>query len=94
MKEIIIHLICPDQKGIIARFTHVLYQNKINIIELEQHIEVDENIFFMRIHADIKNMVLNKNEFDNLIKSFSKEIKAQINYYDYLEEFDKVIMSF
>jgi len=92
MKEIIIHLICPDQKGIIARFTHELYQNKINIIELEQHIEVDENIFFMRIHADIKNMVLNKNEFDNLIKSFSKEINAQINYYDYLEPLNMAIL--
>ena len=92
MKEIIIHLICPDQKGIIARFTHELYQNKINIIELEQHIEVDENIFFMRIHADIKNMLLNKNEFDNLIKTFSKEINAQINYYDYLEPLNMAIL--
>ena len=66
MNEVIIHLICPDQKGIIACFTNELYENKINIISLEQHIEPDENIFFMRIHADIKNMILDQNDFSKL----------------------------
>ena len=33
MKEIIIHLICRDQKGIIAEFTHQLYQNKIKKLD-------------------------------------------------------------
>ena len=73
MKEVIIHLICTDRKGIIARFTNKLYQNKINIISLEQHVEPDEDIFFMRIHADISNMLLDKNNFSNLISDFKNE---------------------
>ena len=83
MKEVIIHLICNDRKGIIARFTNKLYQNKINIISLEQHVEPDEDIFFMRIHADISNMLLDKNNFSNLISDFKNEIDVQIYYYDY-----------
>ena len=85
MNELIIHLICPDQKGIIARFTHELYQNKINIISLEQHVEPDENMFFMRIHADIRKMALNNNQFDEFIDNFKSKLKAQIDYYNYLK---------
>ena len=32
MNKIIIHLICPDQEGIIAQLTSILYDNKINIL--------------------------------------------------------------
>jgi len=84
MKELIIHLICPDQKGIIAEFTHQLYQNKINIISLEQHLEPDENIFFMRIHADMNESDLNYNELLELVNIFKLRFKAEINFYNYL----------
>ena len=92
MKEVIIHLICTDRKGIIARFTNKLYQNKINIISLEQHVEPDEDIFFMRIHADISNMLLDKNNFSNLISDFKSEIDVQIYYYDYLKPLNMAIL--
>ena len=92
MNEVVIHLICPDQKGIIARFTNQLYNNKINIISLEQHIESDENIFFMRIHADIKNMSLDQNAFSDFINDFKKELNAQIDYYDYLKPINMAIL--
>ena len=92
MKEVIIHLICSDRKGIIARFTNKLYQNKINIISLEQHVEPDEDIFFMRIHANISNMLLDKNNFSNLISDFKNEIDVQIYYYDYLKPLNMAIL--
>ena len=34
----------------------ILYDHGANIINLEQHVEPDEKLFFMRIHADLKNM--------------------------------------
>ena len=92
MNEVVIHLICPDQKGIIARFTNQLYNNKINIISLEQHVESDENIFFMRIHADITNMSLDQNAFSVFINDFKKKLNAQIDYYDYLKPVNMAIL--
>jgi formyltetrahydrofolate deformylase len=92
MNEVVIHLICPDKKGIIARFTNQLYKNKINIISLEQHVEPDENIFFMRIHANIENMILNKNEFSDFINEFKQKMNAQIYYYDYLKPLNMAIL--
>ena len=78
--KLIIQLICPDQKGIIAEFTHQLYQNKINIISLEQHLEPDENIFFMRIHADTNESDLDYDELLELLNIFKIRFKAEINF--------------
>ena len=39
MNEVIIHLICPDQKGIIAELTSTLYDANANILSIEQHVD-------------------------------------------------------
>ena len=49
--------------------------SKINIISLEQHVESDENIFFMRIHADITNMSLDQNAFSDFINEIISKLK-------------------
>ena len=39
MKKIVIHLICKDQKGIIAQITSILFGSDINILSIEQHVD-------------------------------------------------------
>ena len=39
MKNIVIQLICPDQKGIIAQLTSILYKTNNNILSIEQHVD-------------------------------------------------------
>ena len=50
MKKIIIQLICPDQKGIIARLTTIIFKSNTNILSIEQH--VDNKKFYIRIFAE------------------------------------------
>ena len=38
MQNIIIQLICPDQKGIIAQITSIILQTNNNILSIEQHV--------------------------------------------------------
>ena len=92
MKEIIIHLSCPDQKGIIAQLTHTLYIHKVNIISLEQHLESYEKMFFMRIHADISKADIDSNQLLDLINSFEKKFQAQIDWCDYLKPMNMAIL--
>ena len=92
MEEIVIHLNCPDQKGIVAEFTHKLYESKVNIISLEQHLEPYENIFFMRIHADIREIEVDLDSLLDMINSFKDKFQAQINYYNYLEPMNIAIL--
>lgn len=59
MKRIVIHINAPDQSGIVSHYTEVLASVNINIINLEQHVEPDDHLFFMRIEAEVQ-----ENNFD------------------------------
>jgi formyltetrahydrofolate deformylase len=48
---------CPDQMGIVATVSDFIYKNNANILESEQHQDLDLNLFLMRIEwalADFK----------------------------------------
>jgi formyltetrahydrofolate deformylase len=62
---------CPDQKGIVAKITEFLSENSGNILYLEQHVDHQEKVFFMRIEWDLDNFTIPKDKiadyFDTLI---------------------------
>ena len=41
----IIQIKSPDQSGIIARYTTLLFKNNANVLGLEQHVEDDKSFF-------------------------------------------------
>src|SRR5580692_3679393 len=50
MKDSAVLLIdCPDQKGLIARVSSLLYQRGANILHADQHQDHDLGLFFMRV---------------------------------------------
>jgi len=40
---------CPDRKGLVATITEFIYKNNGNVLDLDQHVDSDKGIFFMRI---------------------------------------------
>lgn len=46
---------CHDQSGIIAKVTDFLAQHNGNIVDLEQHVDVDDQHFFMRVEWQLEN---------------------------------------
>ena len=48
MQKITILIHCKDQKSIIASVTNYIASIEGNIIYLDQHVDADENVFFMR----------------------------------------------
>lgn len=44
---------CPDQRGLVAAVTEFIHHNNGNILYLDQHVEVQEQIFFMRVEWDL-----------------------------------------
>ena len=67
MRYLVLHINCPDQRGIIAQFTGILYDHGANVLNLEQHVEPDEKLFFMRIHADLKNMEISEDALNEIL---------------------------
>lgn len=47
---ILIH--CPDQKGIISAVTGFIHTKGGNIVYLDQHVDQQANVFFMRLESD------------------------------------------
>ncbi len=45
---------CPDKQGILATVTEFLNKNKGNIIYLDQHVDREEKIFYMRVEWELE----------------------------------------
>lgn len=49
---------CPDKQGILATVTEFLNQNKGNIVKLDQHVDRQEKIFYMRVEWELENFAI------------------------------------
>jgi formyltetrahydrofolate deformylase len=75
MKKITILIHCEDQKGIIAAVTNYIAGIDGNIVYLDQHVDADQNVFFMRLECDMMNeswsLDMIRNDFEiNLANRF------------------------
>ena len=69
---------CPDQRGLVAAVTDFLFNNDGNIIDLEQHVDRENNRFFMRVEWELDQFAIPKEKisdfFNTLIgKKFQME---------------------
>lgn len=75
MRNIIILIHCEDQKGIIAAVTNFILKVEGNITYIDQHVDVEQNIFFMRLECELMHEKWNiesiKIDFEQtLVKDF------------------------
>ena len=52
MKKITLLIYCIDQAGIIANVTNFISNNNGNIVYIDQHVDREQNIFFMRLESE------------------------------------------
>ena len=76
MKKVVIHIQSPDKKGIISTYTEVLSSLNVNIIKLEQHVESDDQLFFMRIEAEILDRKLSQKSLEEALAKADKKNNA------------------
>lgn len=81
MNKITLLIHCPDQSGIIASVTNFIANNKGNIVYIDQHVDREQDIFFMRLESEFSDASFSmdtlKEEFkDTLVKQF--EMKWRI----------------
>lgn len=56
----ILTIACPDRKGIIASVTTFLAQHGANILEANQHSDLADKAFFMRVQFELEGMDLER----------------------------------
>lgn len=62
---------CPDKQGILAAVTEFLNENKGNIIYLDQHVDHEEGLFYMRVEWVLEKFTIPRDKiaeyFETLI---------------------------
>ncbi len=82
----IILIYSPDQPGLVAAVTDFICVNRGNIIQLEQHVDKQEDIFFMRVEWDIENFLIPKDKIGEYFQTmyankFEMTFKLYFNDY-------------
>lgn len=68
MQKIIILIHCEDQKGIIAAVTDFILKVEGNIIYIDQHVDVEQGVFFMRLECELTNKNSNLTAIKNVFE--------------------------
>lgn len=59
MNKITLMMHCKDQSGIIAAVSNFIANNQGNIVYIDQHVDREQNIFFMRLESEFENDTFN-----------------------------------
>ena len=66
MKKITILIHCKDQSGIIAAVTNFIASKGGNIVYIDQHVDREDNMFFMRLECEFSVAVFSFDVFKNM----------------------------
>jgi formyltetrahydrofolate deformylase len=77
---------CPDRAGIVADITHFISINNGNIIYLDQHVDHNENIFFMRMEWELDRFLIPDDKIEdyfNTLYARKYDIRFRLYFSDY-----------
>ncbi len=63
----ILLLHCPDTQGIISDVTKFITDNKGNIVYLDQYVDREDGMFFMRIEWELRDFLIPRNKISDII---------------------------
>ena len=82
MRKIIIQLICEDQLGIIAKISSIILDSNSNILSIEQHVDKNENKFYIRLLVDIRKINIDYKILENSLFKINNKLGGQIKVFN------------
>jgi len=76
---------CHDQKGIVATVTEFIHKNDGNIIDLDQHVDHNEEVFFMRAKWDLDEFQIPREKIGEYFNTLIGE-RFQMNWQLYFND--------
>lgn len=76
---------CPDRQGIVCAVTDFLMRHNGNIIELEQHTDAEEAVFFMRVEWELNGFALPRDQISEKFSLIADRfaMKYELHFSDY-----------
>ena len=85
MQKITLLINCPDRKGIVTTIAHYILQLSGNIVYLDQHVDRQESVFFMRLECEFESSEFSITKFENQFAAkFKEDYKLTYQLYDAL----------
>ena len=73
----ILLLSCSDQKGLVAAISNFISNNGGNIVNLDEHVDSDEKMFFIRVEWEIGGLHFGKDELHTKFKPLADQFNAE-----------------
>lgn len=78
----ILLLHCPDQPGIISEMTRFITDNKGNIVYLDQYVDRQDSVFFMRIEWELDRFLIPRDKIEEYISTlYAQRYHMTFNLY-------------
>ncbi len=81
----ILLLYCPDQPGIISEMTKFITDNKGNIVYLDQYVDHEDEMFFMRLEWELETFAIPREKIEEYIETLYAQ-RYQINFHLYFSD--------
>lgn len=72
---------CPDQPGIVAFVSDFLFQNKGNIVDVDQHVDQESGVFFMRVEWEIEGFSVAPDQIEEAIAPLAEKFSMTWSLY-------------
>ncbi|MCX7109321.1 MAG: formyltetrahydrofolate deformylase [Proteobacteria bacterium] len=70
-------LSCPDQRGLVARIAHFIFERGGNILDLDEHVDANEGLFFLRVTWDMQDFSLAGGKVPPAFQPLADEFQAE-----------------
>ncbi len=78
----ILLLHCPDRQGIISEITKFITDNEGNIVYLDQYVDREDGMFFMRIEWELENFLIPREKIEDILRTlYSERYNMAFNLY-------------
>lgn len=77
---------CPDKQGLLALVTEFINQNNGNILYLDQHVDRQEKLFYMRVEWELESFDIPKEkiaDYFNTLIAQKNNMTFEIHFSDY-----------
>lgn len=81
----ILLLHCPDEQGIISEITKFITDNHGNIVYLDQYVDCEDSMFFMRLEWDLESFMIPREKIEDIINTLYK-VRYNMNFNLYFND--------
>jgi len=69
-------LTCPDQRGIVSKIAQFIFERNGNIVDLDEHVDEEDHIFFLRVTWDLKTFNVPPEKLEEIFQPLAREYQA------------------